>query len=174
MTLEFILYTIGFGFWTVLVLFISAAIGWVARKEVGALVGSGVIAAILNFGVTVREAGPNVTDREAAIAAGASLVSSAVAFLLLYFIVRAARDEAAGEPKLVVALAAPALIAGGAAASMAGSLLLTGHWMWNDNTAGLTVYMLLFGGLAVAASELEKEKSKPGKVESAAADTHDH
>lgn len=174
MTMEFILYTIGFGLPAVLLLLISAGVGWIARKEVGALVGSGIVTAILNFGVTVREAGPIVTEREVAIAAGASLVSSAVAFLLLYSLVRAAREEAAGEPKLVVALAATALIAGGAAASMAGSLLLTGHWMWNDYTSGLTVYMFLFGGLAVAASELEKEKSKSAKVESGGAETSDH
>lgn len=171
MQLEFILYSIGFGFGTVVVLFISAGIGWIARKEAGALVGSGIVTAILNFGATLREGSSVVTEREAAIAAGASVVSSAVAFVAVYSVAQAMRGEAAGRPRLLVTLAALALITGGAAASIAGSLLLTGHSMWNDHVGSLAVYALLFGGLAVAASEWEKEKSKSGKVESTAADT---
>lgn len=164
MELEFILYSIGFGFGTVLVLVISAGIGWLARREAGALIGSGFIAAILSFGATLREGGSIVTEREAAIAAGASVVSSAVAFVALYSVAQAMRGEAAGQPKLVATLAALALITGGAAASIAGSLLLTAHSMWNDHVGSLTVYALLFGGFAIAASDWEKEKSTSGKL----------
>lgn len=174
MTFESILYSIGFGFGTVLVLFMAAGIGWIVREEVGALVGSGIVTMTLSFGATLHEGGSTVAAREAAISAGASILASAVVFVALYSVAQGMRAEAAGQPRLVVTSGALALIAGSAAASIAGSLLLAGHSMWNDHVGSLAVYALLFGGLASAASEWEKKKSGSGKEQSAAADASDH
>jgi hypothetical protein len=174
MTIESILYHIGLGLPVVLMFFVSAAVGWFVRKEAGALVGSGIVAAILNFGATVREGGLDVTQRQTAIAAGASVISSAVVFLLLYGVFRAMLEEAEKPRNIVLALVSFALITVGALASMAGSLLLTGYPMWNDYTASLALYVALSGGLAaVAQSEENERKSKVAKVETVAADTID-
>lgn len=172
MTMEFILYSIGFGLPAVLMLSVSAMVGWIVRKEAGALVCSGIVASILNFGATVREGGLDLTQRQTAIAAGASMISTAVIFLLLHAAGRTMREEAATQRNIVLTLGALALITVGAAGSMAGTLFLTGYPMWNDYTASLTVYVALFGGLAaVAQSVVNERKSMAAKVESKAADT---
>ena len=143
-------------------------------KEAGALVGSGIVAAILNFGATVREGGLDVTQRQTAVAAGASVISSAVVFLLLYGVGRGLQEEAAKQRNIVLILGSLVLITVGALGSMAGSLWLTGYPVLNDYTASLAVYVALFGALwAVAQSEENERKSKTAKVESAAADTID-
>lgn len=173
MTMEFILYSIGFGLPTVLMLFVSAVVGWIVRKEVGALVCCGIVTAILNFGAAVRDAGSNITQQQSAVAAGSSIISTALIFALVYKGWQALRDEAPKEPKTVLILGALALITGGAAGSMAGALFLTGRPMWNDATASLGIYTLLFGGLAAVASGWEEAKSKAANTESAAADAID-
>lgn len=167
MSLEFILYSIGWGLPAVLVLLVSAAVGWAVKKETGALICSGTMMAVLNFGSVVREAGVSLTQEQSAIAAGAAGLSTVATFLLLYAALHSVRREAAIQSKIVGALGAMAALSAAAAGSMAVSLHLTGHPIWNDFVLSLAVYAALFVALAFVASEWQESRTKAADTETA-------
>ena len=158
MSIENILFNIGYGLPFVLLLGVVSGLGWWLRREIGLAIGGGIVAAIFNFGTLMSQAGEAATQRQAAIAAGASAIAAVLAFSIVYLGSRQVRRETAKYEKSIAAMGMFALTVAGALGAMVVALVLTGSPYLSGYTESLMIYSLLLGGLTYAAIEWSKDK----------------